>query len=170
MVLIVQDVCLPGIVPATSCTDPCTRRDLLLNPKAGTRRMASASRRLDHRGGTLRASRQQAVARGIAQLPAVPRTRTGVAHQRSGGGRVGQNRLRHVPFRIEKPRSDRAPCRFPVRARCAVQERFPALLGSYHPSQQNTSTGKLTQEMLDDVFANAARLIRSGPAPAAPRR
>jgi uracil-DNA glycosylase len=45
----------------------------------------------------------------------------------------------------------------------------PALLGSYHPSQQNTSTGKLTQSMLDNVFAQAARLIRSGQAPAAPR-
>jgi uracil-DNA glycosylase family 4 len=47
---------------------------------------------------------------------------------------------------------------------------FPALLGSYHPSQQNTSTGKLTQAMLDDVFDQAAQLIRSGPVRAAPRR
>lgn len=46
---------------------------------------------------------------------------------------------------------------------------FPALLASYHPSQQNTSTGKLTQSMLDDVFLQAAELIRSAPAPAAPR-
>ena len=46
---------------------------------------------------------------------------------------------------------------------------FPAVLSSYHPSQQNTSTGKLTQSMLDDVFAQAAQLIRSGPVPAAPR-
>lgn len=46
----------------------------------------------------------------------------------------------------------------------------PALLGSYHPSQQNTSTGKLTQSMLDDVFAQAAEIIRSGQAPAAPHR
>jgi uracil-DNA glycosylase len=45
----------------------------------------------------------------------------------------------------------------------------PALLGCYHPSQQNTSTGKLTQSMLDEVFAHAAQLIRSEPVPAAPR-
>ncbi|HXE64148.1 MAG TPA: uracil-DNA glycosylase [Bryobacteraceae bacterium] len=46
----------------------------------------------------------------------------------------------------------------------------PALLGSYHPSQQNTSTGKLTQDMLDDVFLRAAKLIRSGRVPAGRRR
>ncbi len=33
------------------------------------------------------------------------------------------------------------------------------LLCSYHPSRQNTNTGKLTQRMLDDVFRRARRLI-----------
>ncbi len=35
----------------------------------------------------------------------------------------------------------------------------PGLLCSYHPSQQNTSTGRLTQAMLDDLFLEARRLV-----------
>jgi uracil-DNA glycosylase family 4 len=36
---------------------------------------------------------------------------------------------------------------------------LPALLSSYHPSQQNTSTGKLTARMLRDVFEHARALL-----------
>jgi uracil-DNA glycosylase len=39
----------------------------------------------------------------------------------------------------------------------------PLLISSYHPSQQNTSTGRLTDQMLLDVFLRARRTLGMTP-------
>jgi uracil-DNA glycosylase len=41
------------------------------------------------------------------------------------------------------------------------------VIASYHPSRQNTNTGKLTPEMLAAVFADAARIVRGTQGPRA---
>ena len=42
----------------------------------------------------------------------------------------------------------------------------PVVIASYHPSRQNTNTGKLTPKMMSDVFRKAATVLRdSSPIP-----
>jgi uracil-DNA glycosylase len=42
-----------------------------------------------------------------------------------------------------------------------VGDGLPLLIGCYHPSRQNTNTGKLTPRMMEAVFRQARRLIES---------
>lgn len=48
-------------------------------------------------------------------------------------------------------------------ARYDVGDGQPALIASYHPSRQNTQTGRLTEEMLDQVFAAARTIVDQVP-------
>ena len=54
--------------------------------------------------------------------------------------------------------ASRAAFRFEHNRHFRIAPGQPLLLGSYHPSQQNTSTGKLTEKMLLDVFRTARKL------------
>src|SRR5262249_7027611 len=40
-----------------------------------------------------------------------------------------------------------------------IADNSPILVSSYHPSQQNTSTGKLTAEMLRNVFERTRKIV-----------
>lgn len=53
----------------------------------------------------------------------------------------------------------RAQFRFGHGVRHSPCQDGPIVLASYHPSQQNTSTKRLTPEMLKEVFAEARRLL-----------
>jgi uracil-DNA glycosylase family 4 len=46
----------------------------------------------------------------------------------------------------------------------------PVVIGSYHPSRQNTNTGKLTPEMLESVFRTARRCELEAPDRKQPER
>ena len=74
-----------------------------------------------------------------------------------GLGRIGWQAYLRARRRLGAPRPRRAP-RFAHGAVTTFADGI-TLIASYHPSQQNTFTGKLTRPMLRRVFATARRLL-----------
>ena len=130
---------------------------------AARRRRPDADRHVHRGGGPLRAAGQQADDRGARHLRAVPGPRA-----RAAGPGPGRRRARGV--RLGRRRSGRSrgtgtssrpKPRFGHGAEAAVGPY--RLLGTYHPSQQNTFTGVLTPPMLETVLRRAARWLTSCP-------
>jgi len=89
-----------------------------------------------------------------AEIAALPRLRVVVAL-----GKIGHDAyLAHVAeTHGVRPRPRPA---FGHGSEAVLPGGLPILLGCYHPSQQNTFTGRLTPAMLDDVLGRAAALRR----------
>jgi uracil-DNA glycosylase family 4 len=88
-----------------------------------------------------------------AEIAALPRVRVVV-----GLGRIGFDAylqlLKHRGIAVT-PKPDFG------HARAHVLPNGQTLIGCYHPSRQNTNTGKLTATMMDEVFRLAQRGLRS---------
>jgi uracil-DNA glycosylase family 4 len=89
-----------------------------------------------------------------AELAVLPRVQVVVAL-----GKIGWDG--YLAYRREKdPAAPRVPRPvFGHGARALLDGAPSTLLGSYHPSRQNTNTGRLTPLMLSSVFAEARRLL-----------
>jgi uracil-DNA glycosylase len=57
----------------------------------------------------------------------------------------------------------RAPYRFAHGAECELPNGLPRLYASYHPSQQNTQTGRLTPAMFFAVLQSIRRMLKNSP-------
>jgi uracil-DNA glycosylase family 4 len=96
-----------------------------------------------------------------AEIAALPRVRVIVALGRIGFDAYLQ--LLKTRGLVVRPRP-----RFAHRS-VAVLPTGQTLIGSYHPSRQNTNTGKLTATMMNDVFRLARRELLRDRAPRPPR-
>jgi len=101
------------------------------------------------------AERDECIPYLARELELLPRTRVLVCL----GSFAWDGTLRAL--RVAGVETPRPKPRFGHRAEASAGDY--TLLGSFHPSQQNTFTGKLTEEMLDGVFERAKELADERP-------
>jgi uracil-DNA glycosylase family 4 len=74
---------------------------------------------------------------------------------------LGQIALAQYLRRLREAGHETPRATFGHGAQLSLGDGLPHLLCSYHPSLQNTNTGRLTPAMMDDVLAQAKALFRS---------
>ncbi len=136
--------CSPATGAATGSSARSTRPASPTRPRPRRGRWARAARRLHHRHRSLRAAREQADAGRDGPLPPVPAGRAAPCSTRSrvvvALGKIGWDAYlrarREAGLAVPRPLP-----RFGHGATARMPDGI-TLLGSFHPSQQNTFTGK----------------------------
>ena len=133
-----------GISSCGRCTRPASPAS---RPPPSGRRPRAAGR-IHRRGGALRPTRQQAAALGSSRLPSASGSRDPCAATRARAAVSGQDCVRCGVANARRRGAGVRPR--PAFAHGAVYQAGGgwSVIATYHPSRQNTNTGRLTAAML----------------------